>query len=237
MWCYIHIVIYHYLGKILITIFSHIARPQCGKYHAFKYRCRFWAWNVSVPHDGSSSSCSHYPNTAWKLISSEWRSAPPRLCLQRVCGGGWAAALAEPWANCRMFTLRRGTGLIITARPGHIKGLQKGQTFWWSATVSRLARVHANTYTKGRPHTHSSTHQASIPPQRTWLLTVAPSLALNLLRHTKSQQYLRWHQSRRIMSFLTTGSTNTHKHSYLVYLDRVDVSNCVNIWVIQPLAA
>lgn len=43
--------------------------------------------------------------------------------------GGWAAALAEPWANCRMFTLRRGTGLIITAGPGHIKGLRKGQTF------------------------------------------------------------------------------------------------------------
>ena len=35
-----------------------------------------------MPHEGLSS-CSHYPNTVWKLISAEWRSAPPLLCLQR----------------------------------------------------------------------------------------------------------------------------------------------------------
>lgn len=73
-----------------------------------------------------------------------------------------ADALAEPWANCRMFTLQQGTGLIITAGPGHIKGLRKGQTFCRSVTVSRPASTPTNSRTKGRVHTHLGTRSLGI---------------------------------------------------------------------------
>lgn len=49
----------------------------------------------------------------------------------------------------------------------------------------------ANAYTKGRPraHTHTSTwvptHKASIAPQRTWLLAIASSFALDLFRSAR----------------------------------------------------
>lgn len=83
-------------------------------------------------------------------------------CWDGECGGGWASALAEHWANCRMFTLQRGTGLIITAGPGHIKGLRKGQTFCWSATVSRPLSTPAHTHTQKADCTHMGTHPLGI---------------------------------------------------------------------------
>lgn len=132
----------------------HIVRLDC----ACRYRWfRFWVFVSHDCHHVRCALCGSWSALSGRLLRRCVCTVCVCVCERWRCGGGWAAALAEPWANGRMFTLRRGTGLIITAGPGHIKGLRKGQTFCWSATVSRPASTHANTYTKGRPHTHLST--------------------------------------------------------------------------------
>lgn len=106
---------------------------------------------------------------SWSSLSGG-RLLRRRVCRECVCGGGvvggWASALAAPRANCRMFTLRRGTRLIITAGPGHIKGLRKGQTFCWSATVSRPASAHACTYTQKADRTHTRVPTRHLYPHK-----------------------------------------------------------------------
>lgn len=72
--------------------------------------------------------------------------------------GGWVVALAEPWANCRMFTLWRGTWLIITAGPGHIKRTEERANILLKCHCQQACkRTHKHIH-KGRPHTHLSTH-------------------------------------------------------------------------------
>lgn len=80
----------------------------------------------------------------------------PRLPSTRslnVWMAGCTTAMAEPEANCRMFTLRRGTGLIITAGHGHIKGLRKRAN-----TLLKYHRQHAC-----KPLSYCTKHKRQTP--------------------------------------------------------------------------
>lgn len=117
-----------------------------------------------------------------------------------------------------MFTLRRGTALIITAGPGHIKGLRKGQTFCRSATVSRPASAHANTNTKGRLHTLEHPLGIYAPTKNmTALCSAITCFGSTETNKWKSKQCLRQYQSCRIVSFKETRpfQTSDAQHCWL----------------------
>lgn len=136
--------------------------PWCV-YCIYSICSSFWQQNVSMPHE-QLPPCSHNPSAVWELIISEWRSAPAPSCLQRVCvqrrcGGGLGLCSGSAPGELQDVHLAAGHKAHYHSRTwSHQRTEERANILLKCHCQQACERTCVHIHTKGRPHTHSSTH-------------------------------------------------------------------------------